>query len=217
MTLTALKQKTFAGKRIAFLGGAFDPPHPGHEMLARSALALNLTDIVLWVPSWAPPHKAAGRMTEFEHRLAMVKLVAETVPGSVVSDIEARRRFDPSYSFKILSALQEEYPDSELQLLIGQDSLEQLHTWYCAKELAEKYQIIAFPRKNSNGEAGKLLLPDDFWSPELLVKLQNSIVAGQYVEISSTNLRKELAKKENVEHIISKDVFEYIEQHGLYR
>ena len=214
MTLTALKQKTFAGKRIAFLGGAFDPPHPGHEMLARSALALNLTDIVLWVPSWAPPHKAAGRMTEFEHRLAMVKLVAETVPGSVVSDIEARRRFDPSYSFKILSALQEEYPDSELQLLIGQDSLEQLHTWYCAEALAERYTILAFPRK---GNKETLSLPEDFWSSKLLRKLQNSLIEGGYVEISSTDLRKELVKGSNVEHIINKDVLSYIEKHGLYR
>ena len=215
MTLTALKQKTFAGKRIAFLGGAFDPPHPGHEMLARSALALNLTDIVLWVPSWAPPHKAAGRMTEFEHRLAMVKLVAETVPGSVVSDIEARRRFDPSYSFKILSALQEEYPDSELQLLIGQDSLEQLHTWYCARKLAEKYTILAFPRKDKKSRA--VQLPIDFWGEKLYKKLQKSLIPSEYIEISSTNLRKELAKRANVEHIINKDVLRYIEKHGLYR
>lgn len=215
MTLTALSEKTLSKKRIAFLGGAFDPPHPGHEMLARRVLERGLSDLVLWVPSWAPPHKAAGRMSDFAHRLAMVKLVAEKIPGCEVSDIEARKCFDPSYSYKVLDALQSEYPEAELQLLIGQDSLEQLHTWYNARSLAEKYTVLAFPRKGD--EQHKLLLPENFWGNELCKKLQNSLIAGEYVEISSTNLRKELAKKSNVEHIISRDVLRYIEEHGLYR
>ena len=115
----------------------------------------------------------------------------------------------------MLDALQSEYPEAELQLLIGQDSLEQLHTWYNARSLAEKYTVLAFPRKGD--EQHKLLLPENFWGNELCKKLQNSLIAGEYVEISSTNLRKELAKKSNVEHIISRDVLRYIEEHGLYR
>ena len=214
MTLTCCLKNTFAGKRIAFLGGAFDPPHPGHEMLARSVLALNLSDLVLWVPSWAPPHKEAGRMSSFAHRFAMTRIVAEQIPGCEVSDIEARKCFDPSYSCKVLEALQDEYPGAELQLLIGQDSLEQLHTWYCAEALAEKYTILAFPRK---GNKETLQLPDGFWSSKLRQKLQNSLIKGEYVEISSTDLRKELVKGANVEHIINKDVLDYIEKHGLYR
>jgi nicotinate-nucleotide adenylyltransferase len=209
--------KPFAEKRIAFLGGAFDPPHPGHEMLARKVLALGLTDLVLWVPSWAPPHKTAGRMCDFAHRLAMTKIAAGEIAGCEVSDIEARKCFDPSYSYKILEALQSEYPDAELKLLIGQDSLEQLHTWYCAKELAEKYSILAFPRKSAHDNAAGLQLPVDFWGERLAEKLQKSLIPGEYVEISSTNLRKALAKKANVEHIINKDVLHYIEENGLYR
>ena len=214
MILAAFREKTFAGKRIAFLGGAFDPPHPGHEMLARSVLALGLSDLVLWVPSWAPPHKEAGRMSSYAHRFAMTRIVAEQIPGCEVSDIEARKCFDPSYSYKVLEALQSEYPDAELQLLIGQDSLEQLHTWYCAETLAEKYTILAFPRK---GKSESLLLPEGFWSAELQKKLQSSLIKGEYVEISSTNLRKDLLNRANVEHIINKDVLDYIEKHGLYR
>ena len=203
--------------RIAFLGGAFDPPHPGHEMLARRVLDAGLSDLVLWVPSWAPPHKAAGRMTDFNHRLAMVKLVADKIPGCAVSDIEARRQFDPSYSYKVLGALQEEYPGCTIQLLIGQDSLEQLHTWYNARELAERYEILAFPRKTAAGVDNKVLLPEDFWHPELAEKLRNSLIPGNIVEISSTDLRNELAKNKSACHIINEDVLRYIEKYGLYR
>ena len=204
-------------QRIAFLGGAFDPPHPGHEMLARRVLDAGLSDLVLWVPSWAPPHKVAGRMTDFEHRLAMVRLVAEKIPGCAVSDIEARRQFDPSYSYKVLGALQEEYPGCTIQLLIGQDSLEQLHTWYNARELAARYEILAFPRKTLAECGHKVTLPEDFWSPELAEKLKNSLIPGDFVEISSTDLRNTLAKNQSACHIINEDVLHYIEKHGLYR
>ena len=204
-------------KRIAFLGGAFDPPHPGHEMLARRVLELGLTDLVLWVPSWAPPHKVVGRMSDYSHRFAMAKIAAGGIAGCEVSDIEARKCFDPSYSYKILDALQSEYPDAELQLLIGQDSLEQLHTWFCARELAARYSILAFPRKSSGNENTALQLPEDFWGRELAEKLQQSLIPGEYVEISSTNLRKELANHANVEHIINRNVLQYIEKNGLYR
>lgn len=216
MILKECRKKTAVKKRIAFLGGAFDPPHPGHEMLARKVLDLNLSDVVLWVPSWSSPHKNAGKMTAFEHRLAMVRLIAEKIPGCEVSDIEARCAFDPSYSYRVLSALQDEYPECELQLLIGQDSLEQLHLWYCARELAAKYEIIAFPRRRADGDDG-LCLPIDFWGSEMVQKLQKSLVAGEFVEISSTDLRKELAKTGNMQHIIPDEILHYIKEHGLYR
>jgi len=209
------------GKRIAFLGGAFDPPHIGHAMLAKRVLALGLSDLVLWVPSWAPPHKNSGGMTEFFHRCNMVKIVLEQLSGSQLSDIEERKKFDPSYSFKIMSALEEEFPDCRIQLLIGQDSLEQLHTWYCARELVEKFEVIAFPRKDSaaaEDNAGAIpRLPLDFWGDKLTEKLKNSLVAGDYVEISSTYLREALANNRSLHNIIDAGVLEYIKKNGLYR
>ncbi|MBE6367590.1 MAG: nicotinate (nicotinamide) nucleotide adenylyltransferase [Lentisphaerae bacterium] len=211
-----MSKKNF--RRIAFLGGAFDPPHLGHAMLAKRVLELDLSDLVLWVPSWAPPHKCAGNMSDFFHRLAMAGLAAEEIPGCAVSDIEERRKFDPSYSFRVLGALAEENPDAELQLLIGQDSLEQLHTWYCAKELVSRYDIIAFPRRGGGTRPGEdLVLPEEFWGHEAAEKLRNSLIPGEYVEISSTILRKELAKNANVQHIINAKVLEYIEKNALYR
>lgn len=215
----SLTEKTVTGccKRIAFLGGAFDPPHLGHAMLAEMVLARDLSDLVLWVPSWAPPHKNSGCMTEFFHRVKMVELAISNISGCQVSDIEERKKFDPSYSYKILTELQKEYPESRLQLLIGQDSLEQLHTWYCAKELVQKFEIIAFPRKNDSGSCDGLILPEDFWGRVLAEKLRKSLQRGDYVEISSTELRKKLAKNENLHNIINADVFRYIRENALYQ
>ena len=156
-------------------------------------------------------------MTEFFHRLNMVKLIAEQIPGCAVSDIEARKQFDPSYSYKVMSALAEENPDAVIQLLIGQDSLETLHSWYCARELAEKFEILTLPRRGEAESGSELKLPTAFWGEKLSEKLQNSLIDGDFVEISSTNLRKELAKRRNLHNIINAEVLHYIEENGLYR
>jgi len=156
-------------------------------------------------------------MADYFHRLAMARLAAGGISGCEVSDIEGRKQFAPSYSYKILAALAEENPNCQLQLLIGQDSLEQLHTWYCAREIANEFEILVLPRKHNDDCSTNIRLPEEFWGREMTEKLQKSIIPGDYVEISSTNLRKELAKAANVSHIINSEVLRYIEEHGLYR
>ena len=95
--------------------------------------------------------------------------------------------------------------------------MESLHSWYCARELAEKFEILTLPRKNEDGKSSELVLPEAFWGEKLLKKLQKSLIPGEFVEISSTNLRKELAKKQYLHNIINAEVLHYIEEHGLYR
>lgn len=205
---------TTPGRRIAFFGGAFNPPHRGHEAVARAVLAAGRSDCVLWVPSCRPPHKEARGLAPFEDRLAMTRLAAERVPGSLVSDIERRKAFDPSYSLRVLAALEEEFPGCRLQLLIGSDSLEELHTWYEAKKLAERYEILTYPRQTGGG---KPRLPVEFWGDKTVKILQKSLLPGDFVEISSTELRNALENGGKCVHIMNESVRAYIRRHGLYR
>jgi len=201
-------------RRIAFFGGAFDPPHRGHEAAAQQALALKLSDRVLWTPSWRPPHKTVAGMAGYADRLAMAALAARAIPGCAASDIEGRKRFDPSYSIRVLAALEEENPGCRVQLLIGADSLEELHTWYCAKELVERYEIITYPRRLHGKPDVAPRLPEAFWGAETAGKLRRTVMAGTFVEISSTELRATLA--DGGGGLVNAAVWEYIKQHGLY-
>lgn len=200
--------------RIAFFGGAFDPPHLGHRAVAEAVLAAGRSDRVLWVPSWRPPHKDPAGMTPYEDRLAMAGLAAAAVPGSVVSDIERRKRFEPSYTIRIMEALAEDFPAARMQLLIGSDSLEELHSWYRARELAERYEVITYPRRLPH--AGEVHLPEDFWGAEKAEILRRSVLKGNFVEISSTELRNALENDGKCVHIIEETVLSYIREHGLY-
>ena len=98
----------------------------------------------------------------------MTRLLAEGQPGIEVSDIEGRLGLHPSYTFAVLSALEKERPGERLQLLIGGDSLLSLHEWAHASELAERYEILTYPRRGELPVAAELAR---FWPPQTVKKL----------------------------------------------
>jgi nicotinate-nucleotide adenylyltransferase len=78
-------------QKIGILGGAFDPVHIGHMIVASSARMELGLDLLLFVPNALSPLKSSGPAASFEHRLAMLRLVVEGFDGYGVSDIEGRR------------------------------------------------------------------------------------------------------------------------------
>lgn len=203
--------------RLAFFGGSFDPPHLGHLGVALAAAASGKTDRVLFAPAFLPPHKTGRRRAPFADRLAMVKLLIDGHEKLEACDIEGRLRLVPSYTIDVLARLAQERPADRLQLLIGGDSLMSLHEWRCAEELVNSYEILTYPRPGIPLDAEQLAR---FWSKENAEKLTAGIIPGSFFEISSTNIRKSMAKKTNMEHInnaVPEAVGEYIRRHHLYQ
>jgi len=200
--------------KIAFLGGTFDPPHLGHTRLARQVLAHKLTDLVLFVPSWHPPHKNGMPVTPFFNRMAMLKLAVEGVAGFAVSDIEERLKKTPSYTIDIIRELEREYPDDRIELMIGADSLIQLHTWYRGDLLAAEREFITYPRP---GIEVNLDVMKQYWAEDIALKLTGSICDLPVSDISSSEIRARLGRGEKAAHMMEKTVCQYILDHKLYR
>ena len=201
----------------AFFGGSFNPPHNGHLGVAQGALNSGLCSKVIWVPSWSQPHKQDKKAAPFHHRLAMVNLLIEGTKNMFASDLEERIKLQPSYTFEVLKHFAAELPDNEeAALLIGADSLLELHTWHRAQELAERFELLVYPRPNCTATYGKLL---EKFPPHLAEKLEKSLLDGEFFEISSTLLRFSMEKSANWDNIISMTpgpVAEYCRRHGLY-
>ncbi len=210
-------EETDSIMKTAFFGGSFNPPHSGHLGAARGALSSGRTDRILWAPGFAPPHKPGRPMAPFADRLRMVELLTAEVPAMASCNIEARLRLSPSYTIDILDELSAE-TEGELQLLIGGDSLRDLHSWHRAEELAERYEILTYPRAGETPDAGML---SQHWSPALVKKLLNGIIPGKFFEISSTNIRNHLANRADTGHIMSQEIpdalSEYIRAHCFYQ
>ncbi len=202
--------------RTAFYGGSFNPPHLAHLAVARAALASGRTDRVLFVPAFVPPHKPGRRIAPFEDRCRMVELLIEGESGMELSDFEGRLRLRPSYTINVLKALRHERPGEILQLLIGGDSLRNLHLWHRGKELAESYEILTYPREGETPELHELLRN---WTPDLAEKLAAGILDGVFFKISSTNIRNRLENSTGAHHInneVPRRILEYARKRKLY-
>ena len=201
--------------RTAFFGGTFDPVHNGHLSLAREVLKQNRADRILFVPAPSPPHKDEASITPFEHRLAMVRLAIGNQTGFEWSDVE-RRRTGKSYTIDTLRELSGTGEYGEILLLVGSDSLRQLHLWFRCHDLVRDYGLIVYPRRNEPAEREELLR---HWSPEETEKLLNSLMnSAPEFPVSSTQIRDFIKKNgtAGVSAFVSRLVTEYITQHHLY-
>ena len=202
---------------IAFFGGSFDPPHFGHLAVAEAALRSGVCRHVAWVPAYAPPHKEASSVA-FIDRLRMVEATIAGKDRMSASRIEEELHFSPSYTFEILEAWERRFGASPV-LLIGADSLRELHSWHRAEELIDRFRIVSYPRNGRRVTVEELAR---HWPERTAEKLLAGILPGDFFEISSSELKNRMEKFTaagdiiHLKEYLAPGVCDYIVRHGLY-
>lgn len=197
--------------RIGLFGGTFDPIHNGHLHIARSfADELDLESVIL-LPAGDPYHKTIPRTTA-HHRLAMTEIAAQADSRLAVSDCDIVRQ-GATYTHDTVQIFRQHFPAAELWLLIGMDSLLQLHTWHRWQNLVRQCRIAAAPRPGSN--LTQAPAPLQSWLAEALPQGRLHILQAEPLPISSSQIRQQLAT-EHTSPDIPPAVLGYIRQHQLY-
>lgn len=207
-------------QRVGLFGGSFDPIHVGHLHVARSAQAAFGLDRVVFVPAARSPHKRELTPASGADRLAMVRLAIEEEPTWSVSDWEVRRG-GASYTVetvRALEALLEVEGEYELFLLIGDDNLGALDTWFAIEEILDRVQPIIVHRGRDPGES--LAALRGRISEAGIEKLRRGFLDLPPVEVSSTRLRTRLGGEGQPASApdpeVPARVVEYIRGRGLY-
>ncbi len=153
---------TSSGKRVAFFGGSFDPPHFGHLAVARAARAALGLDSVLFAPVGAQPLKPAGSTAPFEDRVAMTRLAIAGERGFEVSLADAPRpNGAPNYTFETLVALRASLPeDSTSFCLMGADAFLGLRGWHQAAEIPFVSALVVASRPGQHLDGLRAALPE---------------------------------------------------------
>lgn len=192
-------------KRVGIFGGAFDPPHIGHERLAALCCERLGLEELLIVPTFRSPHKPTP-LTDYEHRLNMCRAVFNKKIYTV-SDME--RQIDgEGYTITLIRRLKDVYPkDTKFFLIIGGDMLFSFEKWYKYESILKECSVTAAAREDDS-YADMLE-----YAAELgRIKVLNMPVT----DISSTEIREKLKKVESVEGLLSQAVSDYIKEHCLY-
>ena len=193
--------------RLGVFGGAFDPIHNGHLLLAEQCREQCQLDEVRFVPTRTPPHKDAKSLTESRHRVEMLNLATAGLPEFTVSRIELDHD-DVSWTAETLRRLRGQRPDDELFLLIGADSLRDFPTWREPHEIADMATVVAVNRGESCPDAFNWL--DD----RLRQRVQAANMPG--VDISATDIRSRVSSGRSIRFLVPRAVEEYIRHNGLY-
>ena len=176
-------------KTIVF-GGTFDPPHMGHKNILKEVMSHGYERAIV-IPDKIPPHKQKSTAgDDFNIRFENTKALFADMDNVTVSDIENRRE-GKSYTADTLKILREEYPESELYLLMGSDMFLTVETWFNAEYILTTTPIVTCART-----------PDDYQrivthKRELEREYDCNITVYEVriLELSSTQLRSELVKR----------------------
>ena len=198
-------------KRIGLFGGTFDPPHMGHLIFAAEAVSQFHLDKLLWMLTPDPPNKLGKPITPLEHRLPMLQRMIAHNPAFELSRLEIDRP-GPHYTVDTVRLLKAQEADAEIFLLIGGDSLADLPNWRLNTDLVAEVSKL-----------GVLRRPDDFVDlPALETKIPGLAAKVHFIDallqhVSSSEIKRRIISGEMYRYYLAMEVYQYIEDNGLYR
>jgi len=196
--------------RRGFLGGAFNPPHMGHLVLAQEALVHLELDSVTLMPMGRAPHREIADDPGAEVRFELCEAAVSGDERLAASRLEVDRE-DPSYTVETLEVLTKEHPKDDLVWILGGDQAARLRTWREPEKVLELATVAATER-GAWRRAGIFVE---------LAQLRNSrrIVFFEMIPIglSSTYIRRRVGRGQPIRYLVPDPVAELIESRGLYR
>ncbi|MGH3019873.1 MAG: nicotinate-nicotinamide nucleotide adenylyltransferase [Gaiellaceae bacterium] len=184
---------------VGILGGAFDPPHIGHVVLAREAIERFRLERLVALGVAEPAHKPVE--TPVERRLELVRAAFRDVPEvDVVAD-------DHAYTVDFLR--QGDLP-ADAVFIIGADELADFLTWREPDEILRLVRLgvatrPGYPREQLDDVLARLE------RPERVEVFQIPAVAA-----SSTEVRTRVAAGRPIDDLVPPEVARLIVAHGLY-
>lgn len=189
--------------KIGLFFGSFNPIHIAHLIIANHIL--NETDIekIWFIVSPQNPFKTENSLLNEYHRLHLVRLATEDDNRINASDIEFHLP-RPSYTANTLINLSEKYPQHTFCLIMGSDSFKNLPRWKNYETVLKHYPVYVYlrPGFEIDNKTGAALI---------------NIADAPLLQISATQIRKNIQEKKSIRYMVPEKVFEEIERGGYYK
>jgi len=206
-------------RKIAILGGSFNPITKGHIDIAK--YVLNNSDIEeIWL-SPCSSHLQKIITTHDKDRFQMCSIAIDGTTNIYVSIYEMEKKLDGS-TYTLITAMKKLWKDAiDFHYIIGMDNVYNFHTWVKSEELKSLVKFIVVPRVGFEDSK-------DLWyqtSPHQFLNVGSGVM-----ESSSTQVRELLKEywnckwEENVViaenkllELLDRKVYRYIQTQMLYK
>lgn len=197
--------------KIGIMGGTFNPIHNGHLILSEYVKEEEKLDKIIFIPAGEPPHKTDKNILSSNHRKKMVDLAIKNNNDFISSNIEIKNK-GLSYTIDTLNILEGIYENSQLNMILGADSLINLKTWKNYQEIIDKVKILVVGRFGKDEEKLNQIIKDlNIESNGCIKKIDTPLV-----EISSTRIRQRVRNRKSIKYLVPEDVENYIIDNSLY-
>lgn len=157
--------------KVAIFGGSFDPPHIGHQQIAKGVVDILDIDKLLIVPAFLNPFKRST-LASPKQRLVWCQTVFESIDSVEICDYEIHKG-RAVYSSETIEYLSKIYEVA--YLVIGADNLHSIQKWHNFEWIDRQITWVIAKRRGFTIDRNGLT---------------NSIVLEIDEEISSTDIRQ---------------------------
>lgn len=197
--------------RIGLLGGTFNPVHNGHLKMAYIALYEFGLGEIAFLPLGMPPHKRDDFVADVHHRLEMIKIAIAEEKRFTLSTIETDRK-GYTYTVDTLELLSRSQKQTSYYYIIGADTLFELENWRNYERVFVLTDFICILRPGQDHM--KVRQHADILNDRFGYKIYIANECGP--NISSSQIRKQIAANKLTDGLVPRKVAQYIVQNRIY-
>ena len=217
--------------KVAVFGGTFNPLHVGHAMLADTIVRELGYDKVLFVPTYAPPHKEISKIIDAKHRMKMISCFCSS-EGDGHFELEPCEveRGGISYTSDTLEYLTKKYEGKltkKLAFVMGDEVAAEFSKWRNPEKVSELADLIIVHRYPDVKAMESSLYenkPTGDYKGDFSVKFDLKsfgypciYLDSPMLPVSSTDIRRRISEGKSFRYLVPPAVFNYIKEKGLYR
>lgn len=174
--------------QIAIFGGSFDPPHIGHQTIAKKALKKLDIDKLIIVPCFLNPLKVKSFL-DAKTRYKLLKKLFEKKEKIKVSNFEMKQE-RAVYSIETIRYIIKKYKPSKLYLIVGADNYKSFHLWNSHEEIKKLVELVVVTR---NGF--KYKKNDDIKRLKVNIKISSTELRNTFnIDYIPKKIRKDVKK-----------------------
>jgi nicotinate-nucleotide adenylyltransferase len=205
-------------KKIGLLLGSFNPVTVAHLHMASAVLNSGLCDKVLFVVAKHNPWKGE-EPAPFDLRCSMINDSIDPIKGKY-EVCRFEEEFEPPvYSYLPICKALETYPEDELYIIAGTDTIERIPQWKNFEtEIMNKVSFIEIKRGGSTEfENPRIPFIVREGSRSSLTNKEFWTIKTQRMDISSTLVRSMIKNGMNPYPYVTMETLQIINEYNLYR